>query len=392
MIRGLLPDPPRSILLVRLSARGDIVFSSPLVRAFKRTYPDTKLTWIAENHTKDLIEHHPELDDLIIWDRSRWKKLWRERRLLTLYREARELIRDLRSRKFDVAIDLQGLLRSGIVTILSGAPIRLGLGSKEGSQLLMSRVLGRNRGDLRKISSEYRYMAEELGLDVGDFKMEVPLARADGEWADDKIQELGLENGYFVGLPFTTRRQKHWFEDRWAHLMDRVTEELGLPTVILGGPDDEAALDRIRGMTRKAPVSLVGKTSLTQAGAMIQRASLVIGVDTGLSHMGIAFDRPTVTIFGSNIPYTEPPTDRAKVVVHWLECSPCKGNPTCNGDFTCLKLVTVDQVMDTARIVLANEVREVARREGRVLPVVGDAANRGGTGSADPGPDGEAGP
>ncbi len=363
MITGILPDPPKNILLVRLSARGDIVFSSPLIRAFRRTYPDTRLTWIAESHTKDLIEHHPELDDLIVWDRNRWKKLWKERRFLTLYREARELVRDLRRRKFDVAIDLQGLLRSGLVTFLSGAPIRLGLGSKEGSHLLMSKVLFRNRGDLRKISSEYRYMAEELGLDVGDFKMEVPLAREDREWADETIRKLGLEDGYFVALPFTTRPQKHWFEDRWARLMDRVTEELGLPTVILGGPGDEAALNRIQAVAEREPVSLVGETTLTQAGAMIRKASLVIGVDTGLSHMGIAFDRPTVTIFGSNIPYTEPPTDRAKVVVHWLECSPCKGNPTCDGDFTCLKLVTVDQVMATARAVLANEERERARKE-----------------------------
>ncbi len=116
-------------------------------------------------------------------------------------------------------------------------------------------------------------------------------------------------------------------------------------------------MDRIREMARIKPVSLVGETTLTQAGAMVERASLVIGVDTGLSHMGIAFDRPTVTIFGSNIPYTKPPTDRAKVIVNWLECSPCRGNPTCNGAFTCTELISVEQVLETAREVLANHER-----------------------------------
>lgn len=357
MSAGLLPSRPRSILLVRLSARGDIVFSSPIVRALRRTYPDARITWMAESHTKDLIEHHPELDDLIVWERHEWKKLWKERRFGDLLREAEKLVRSLRSREFDLAIDLQGLLRSGIMTYLSGAPVRLGLGSREGSRLFMTRVLDRNRGDLRKVSSEYRYLAEELGLEVGDFAMEVPLAPADRGWAEGQVEELGLGNGYLVAIPFTTRPQKHWFEDRWASLMDRVREEMGFPAVVLGGPGDDAAFQRIRSMTRVEPLNLVGKTSLTQAGAMIERAALVIGVDTGLSHMAIAFDRPTVTIFGSNIPYTEPPTDRAKVVVHWLECSPCKGNPTCNGDFTCLKLVTVDEVMAAAREVLANGVR-----------------------------------
>ncbi len=328
------------------------MFASPLVRAFRRTFPEVKLTWIAESHTKDLIEGHPELDELLVVDRNGWKRLWKERRFGTLFKEVEELIRSLRRREFDLAIDLQGLLRSGIVTYLSGAPVRIGLGSKEKSHLLMTHVLSRRAGDRRKISSEYRYLAEQLGLDAGDFRMEVPLAEADRAWAGAKEAELGLDEGFFVALPFTTTPQKHWREDRWAQVMDRIAGELGLPTVVLGGPEDREAMERIRGMAASEPFSLVGETTLTQASAMVERASLVIGVDTGLSHMAIAFDRPTVTIFGSNIPYTVPPTDRARVLVNWLECSPCRGNPTCNGAFTCTELITVDQVVATAREVI----------------------------------------
>ena len=371
MRAGPLPARPRSILLVRLSARGDIVFSSPLVRALRRTFPDARLTWMAESHTKDLMEHHPELDDLIVVERHEWKGLWKQRRFGDLFRALETFLRDLRSRDFDVALDLQGLLRSGILTYLSGASVRLGLGSKEGSRMFMTRVVPRDRGDPRKISSEYRYLAEELGLEVGDFAMEVPLAPADREWARDRVRELGLEGGFLVAVPFTTRPQKHWFEDRWARLMDRVAQEIGLPTVVLGGPGDEGAFQRIRGMARIEPVSLVGKTNLTQAGAMIERAALVIGVDTGLSHMGIAFRRPTVAIFGSTIPYSEPPTDRAKVLVHRLACSPCRGNPTCDGDFTGLRLVTVDEVMAAAQEVLAKgELEGIRKKEFSAPPVV----------------------
>jgi len=156
------------------------VFSSPLVRAFRRTYPNIKIVWMAESHTKDLIELHPELDEVIVVDRPGWKRLWGERRLGALGSEMRDLVRDLRKREFDLAIDLQGLLRSGIMTFLSGAPIRVGLGSKEGSGVMMTHVLSRYGGDRRRMSSEYRYLAEELGLDLGDFRMEVPLARRTG--------------------------------------------------------------------------------------------------------------------------------------------------------------------------------------------------------------------
>lgn len=351
----LLPEAPENVLLVRLSARGDIVFSSPMVRAFRRTFPQARITWLAESHTRNLIEHHPELDEILVWDRAHWKRLWKERRFRALFRAVRSFVRELRSRRFDVAVDMQGLLRSGIMTFLSGAPNRIGLRPKEGSQIFMTQVVDRhrNQGDRAKVSSEYLYLAQELGLETTEFRMEVPLSPEDRRFAREWLESEGLEEGYAVAIPFTTRPQKHWFEDRWARLLEGVEGELGLPSVVLGGPGDGEAFGRIADESEASPRSLVGRTSLTQAAAVIQGASLVVGVDTGLTHMGIAFDRPTVTIFGSNIPYTEPPTDRARVLVHWLECSPCKGNPTCNGEYTCMRLIHPRDVLNAAREVMA---------------------------------------
>jgi len=356
----LLPEAPKNVLLVRLSARGDIVFSSPMVRAFRRTYPRARLTWLAESHTKNLIEHHPELDEVLVWNRDEWKRLWKERRFRRLFREITSFIRELRSRRFDLAVDMQGLLRSGIMTFLSGAPTRIGLRPKEGSHIFMTQVVDRDRtgGDRAKVSSEYLYLAQELRLDTSEFQMEVPLSPGDRGFAWEWVQDRGLEEGYAVAIPFTTRPQKHWFEDRWATLLERVDRELGLPPVVLGGPGDGEAFQRIQDQTGVELHSLVGETSLTQAAAVIEGASLVVGVDTGLTHMAIAFDRPTVTIFGSNIPYTEPPTDRARVLVHWLDCSPCKGNPTCNGEYTCMRLIQPEDVLATAREVMAAEARK----------------------------------
>ena len=126
------------------------------------------------------------------------------------------------------------------MTFLSGAPTRIGLRPKEASHLFMTRVVDRerNKGNRAKVSSEYLLLAQELGLDTSDFRMEVPLAPADREFIEGWIREEGLEGGYAVAIPFTTRPQKHWSEDRWAELLDRVEAELGLPTVILGGPGD----------------------------------------------------------------------------------------------------------------------------------------------------------
>jgi heptosyltransferase-1 len=250
---------------------------------------------------------------------------------------------------------MQGLLRSSLMAFLSGARTRIVLTPREGSHLFADHVVDRHRdsGRRREISAGYRDLAEELGLSVQDFRMEVPLAPEDRDFAEGIIRDQGLGEGYAVAIPYTTRPQKHWFEDRWALLMDRLRKEHGFRTVILGGPKDEEADRRIRGQTSADPLSLVGRTTLRQAAALIERAQLVVGVDTGLTHVGSALERPTIAIFGSNIPYTDALTDRTRILIHWLDCVPCKGHPTCDGDFTCLRLITVDEVMDAAREILS---------------------------------------
>ena len=89
-------------------------------------------------------------------------------------------------------------------------------------------------------------------------------------------------------------------------------------------------------------------TSLRQAAALIERAKLLIGVDTGLTHMGIAFDRPTLCLFGSTCPYLDTTHDNAQVIYHRLSCSPCKRRPTCDGRFDCMQAISVDEVLQQA--------------------------------------------
>ncbi len=339
------------ILLVRLSAIGDIVFASPLIAAFRRAHPKAHIAWLAQPECRTLLEHHPDLDEVIVWPVGDWKTLWRERRWRALGREIRNFRLRLRERGFSLAVDLQGLLKSGLLTRLSSAPERIGLGSREGSQWLMTRTIPRG-GDPRRIGSEYLYLAETLGLPAGDFGMEVRYGPREARFATSVADREGLASGYAVVCPFTTRPQKHWFEDRWSALADRIRMELDLPVVMLGGPADRDAAGRIRAAAATDVIDLVGKTSLLEAAAMIHRCSLLVAVDTGLGHMGIAFARPSLLLFGSTCPYTDTTRTDARVLYHPLPCSPCKRRPTCNGDFTCMRLIETSEVFDAARALL----------------------------------------
>ena len=335
------------ILIVRLSAIGDIVFASPLVHALRLRYPDARISWLTQPESKSLLEYHPDLDEVITWPRDEWAGLWRERRWLDLWRAVRGFRRMLRSHRFDMALDVQGLMKSGYLTWLSGARQRIGLGSREGSGWLMTRVITSRRGG-RRIGSEYLHVAEQLDLPTSDFEMQVGLSEADRVHVQALVKAHGLARGFVVICPFTTRPQKHWFAASWRHLIERIQVDWGLSLVILGGPGDRHAAKQIASAHSSGLVNLVGETTLREAAAIIALAELVIGVDTGLTHMGIAMQRPTLSLFGSICPYLDIIHANARVIYHAKACSPCRRNPTCREAFDCMAAISVDEVIAEA--------------------------------------------
>ena len=294
----------KRVLIVRTSAIGDVVFASPFAAAIKRSDPTAHVAWLVEPGIHELLAADPAIDELILWPKAEWKQLWKEKLYGELFGRIRQFRTMLRAKQFDTAIDMQSLLKSGALTWLSGAPRRIGLGSREGSQWLMTEVVPKG-GIPRRISSEYLYLAEQLGLDAGEFLPTLHVAEETEQKAHKLMSDHGLEAGRFaVFAPFTTRPQKHWFEDAWQALAPRVRDELGLAPVILGGPADTAAAERIAAAT-PGVVQLAGATRLPEAAALIRHAGLLVGVDTGLTHMGTAFNTPTVAIFGSTRPYLD---------------------------------------------------------------------------------------
>lgn len=339
------------ILIVRTSAIGDVVFAAPLASALRRSHPDAYIAWLVDPALCELLAAHPALDEVIPWPRGEWRRLWRERHFGALWRSVSAFRSQLRERRFDTALDLQGLLKSGLPTWWSGAKRRVGLGSREGSQWLMSETVPR-AGDPGRISSEYLHLARHLRLDCGDFAPELSIPAKAAADAAARLAALGIAPGqYAVLAPFTTRPQKHWFIDAWQALAPQLQARFGLVPLVLGGPGERAAGDALAADARA--INLAGQTRIAEAAALIAGAGLVIGVDTGLTHMGIALDRPTVALFGSTCPYTD--TRRAKARVIWLglPCSPCRRRPTCHGRYDCLRNIEVGRVLDEAAQVLS---------------------------------------
>lgn len=341
---------PARILLVRLSAMGDILMAAPLASALRRRFPEARIDWLVQPEFADLLRHHPAVDQVLIWPRHQWMQLWRERQWQALWRLTRALRTTLIAGQYDWVLDLQGLLKSGMLARLTGAPRRIGLGSREGAQWLMHQVVPRG-GDPDAISSEYQFLATDLGLEPRPFAPELFLSAAERHYCAEIVVRLGLQEGYVAACPFTTRPQKHWLAPRWTELAQRIHATWGWPLLLLGGPSDASAAATIA--APGAPIhNLVGKTRILEAAALIAGSRFTVGVDTGLGHMGIALDRPTVLLFGSTCPYRRTPKAAVRVLHHAFPCSPCKRRPRCHGRFDCMAAIHIDEVLNAAQAVL----------------------------------------
>lgn len=337
----------KNILIIRPSAIGDIVMASPMVRVLRRHYPDAYIAWLVEPSSADLLRSNKDIDELIIWDKKEWRMLFQKGRFLPLKRRISEFSGQLRSQKFDLAIDAQGLLRSRWLAWLSGAAERIGFASKEPGRFLMTGIT--SRGEHTGImGSEYQHMMSVLGLDPEGFHPEIALSEEDERSAHEILGELQTGDRYAVFAPFTTRPQKHWFEDRWAELAELAYEKLKLQPVLLGGKADFESALQIEKAARVPLSNLTGRTSLAQSAAIIKTAALLVGVDTGLTHMGAAFDCPTVALFGATCPYLHTAGQRTTVIYYQMTCSPCRRSPVCNGDFTCMKSIETGHVLNEA--------------------------------------------
>ncbi|AKJ30626.1 glycosyltransferase family 9 protein [Caldimonas brevitalea] len=342
------------ILVIRLSAIGDVVMASGLIPSLRQLYPNAHLAWLAEPAAAPLLVHNPRLDEVIVWQRGEWQQLWRQRRYRDVWQRLRALRRQLREGRFDLVIDAQGLLKSGVWSWLSGATRRVTLVGREGShRLATERVMPPEGADAtsgvpRLIGSEYRHLAAHLGATPQAYRLDLAVGSAAREVAWAQLDALGVPGGaYAVLCPFTTRPQKHWFEDRWAELAQQLAER-GLQPVLLGGPADREAAARI---AAQAPViaNLAGRLKLDESVAVIESTRVLIGVDTGLTHMGSALRRPTVALFGSTCPYQDGDSLLTSVMYDCLPCSPCRRRPTCGGRFDCMRSLEVDAVLARAQ-------------------------------------------
>ncbi len=336
------------ILIVRLSAIGDVLVTSPVSRALREAFPQATLGWVVETKAAGFLEGNPYLDEVFVWNRSKGlgiiPSLW-------------EISSRLRGRGWDWAIDCQGNLRSALVSRLSGARTVVGnRGAKEQAERFYHVKVDRNAADL---SSRQRCLdlLAPLGVKSQDRRMVAPVTDGARQQAGELLAESGIlpGAGYACLVPATTWAQKHWLPERWSELADRLSRDLGLTPVVMGGPADAALTERIIGEARTRCISLVGRTSLSQASAVIAGAQATVAVDTALMHASVAVGTPTVVVAGASFWPGFQDYERFRLIREPMTCSPCLHRPTCDGRYDCMSALTAGRVIDAIRELLAGD-------------------------------------
>ncbi len=353
--------PPRRVLVIKPSSLGDIVHALPVLAAIRAGWPGARVAWLVGRAFAPLLEGHPLIDELILFDRSRFGRMLRSPRILA---EFVRFLAALRRRRFDCVLDLQGLVRSGFLAWISGAGRRVGFTDAREfawafyTQRVPSpqarKVAGRTdpRRDVHAVDKNLA-AARALGLPA-DGQPGFPLGLRPAELtAGRAIVETAAGRpvpDYIAVAPGARWASKRWPAELLAALLDRLHAD-GLPVcVLLGGPDDRTCVSAITAAAHVPLVDLVGRTSLRELCAVLAGATLVVCHDSGPMHLAAALGRPLVALFGpTSAARTGPHGDRARVVSLKLPCAPCYARECPLGHHACLRELDVERVVTAVR-------------------------------------------
>lgn len=336
MNRIVIKKIPRKILVIKPSSLGDIIHSLPFLYAIKETFQKAAVHWVVSKGLEGLLEYHPMVRKLVVINKDQWKDLWKVKETIS---EAKALFKELRDEEYDMVIDLQGLLRSGLIAQATRSPLRVGFTeAREGSNLFYTHKIKGSR-DIHAVD-RYLKIAKALGCDMEDMRFPMPLIKE-----SEKVKKLRQEVGsYGVIVPGARWKTKRWLPESFG----RTASRLGTKTIVVGGPSDSEIAGAIEKESGGRAISMAGKTDLKELISIIRNASYMISNDSGPMHIAAAFKIPVVAIFGPTNPVrTGPYGSSHKVVRSNMPCAPCY-RKNCRSA-RCMEDISVEMVLEAVR-------------------------------------------
>jgi heptosyltransferase-3 len=340
------------ILLIRLRNIGDVLLTVPTIRAFREAFPNSFIAALVNAGTEEMLTENPSLDEVLVFD-PRWKELPFGQRV----KKEANLVREVRRRRFDLAINLTEGDRGAFLCLGSGARYKVGLLSNDRSFWWKKKIYDyvvRTPNWRDHIVEQNLEFPRSLGLNPQDKRVEIFYDVGDKERIERLLREEGVgPQDLLVHIHPTSRWLfKCWRDEGMARVIDRLQGSAGVRTVLTSGPDKKELekIDNILRYCQTKPINLAGKTSLKQLAALSQRCKFFIGVDTAAMHIAAAVGTPVIALFGPSGEFNWGPWGNGHVVIKKdFECRPC-GKDGCQGSkkSRCLEEISEEEVLEAA--------------------------------------------
>jgi 3-deoxy-D-manno-octulosonic-acid transferase/heptosyltransferase-1 len=338
-----------NILIVKLSAIGDVIHTLPSLAALRGLYPDAHITWVVEEAAADLIINHPYLDEVLISRRKKWSKDFGSGQLNNALKEIITFVKTLRKRQYNLVIDFHGLFKSSVIVFLSRGKRKIGYDSlQELSGLFLNEKIPE---DMTKHAVDrYLDFPRYLGAKTDSVQFALPIDKETDVKVQNLLRKYNIEDKKFVAInPVALWETKLWSNEKFAHLADLINDKLQMKVVFTGS--EKEPLQKITSLMTKESINLGGQTSLPELACLYKKARIVISTDSGPMHLAAAAGTPVIALFGPTEPARTGPYGPGHTVIRTeIACSPCflKKCPTKK----CMEDITPEQVLEAVKKVI----------------------------------------
>jgi heptosyltransferase-1 len=308
-----MSDCLKNILIIKPSSLGDIVLALPALTALRKSFPNAKISWLIRTEFAPILENHPHLNEMILFDRKFLGKAWfHPGAIISLL----SLIKRLRRSEFDAVIDFQGLFRTASLARLSGCKKRFGIAhAREFAPLFYTHKIKQTKDCIHLVDFYLKIIKA-----AGATKLDVQFILPEHPEAADSVKRLLINydispDNYVVLVPGSAHEDKRWPIERFARLAEKISSQFELPIVATGDAGESALVEKLKDISKVPVANIAGKTSLSELVVLLKNARLVVSNDTGPGHIAAALSTPLVLMFSWSNPARIAPYKRIECLV-----------------------------------------------------------------------------